>query len=86
MHCSLFKFELVLNYFLPFWKLLFFESILGISETFPLSISALHLKTVLQDVHQLLMLSAGTWIFFKQILFPLVTFRNVFLFFTVGSC
>jgi hypothetical protein len=41
------------------------------------SISALHLKTVLlQDVHQLLMLSAGTLMYFKQILFPLVIFYN----------
>jgi hypothetical protein len=88
MHCSLFKFKLVLNYFLPFWKLLVFKSILGISETFLCSIS-LHLKTdLLQGMHLLLMLSAGAFIYLKQILFPLVTFRNVFLFFffTVGSC
>jgi hypothetical protein len=45
-------------------------------ETFLCSISALHLKTVLKDVHQLLMLSAGTLMYLKQILFPLVIFYN----------
>jgi hypothetical protein len=46
-------------------------------ETFLCSISALHLKTVLvQDVHQLLMLSAGTLMYLKQILFPSVIFYD----------
>jgi hypothetical protein len=41
------------------------------------SISALQLKTVLLlDAHQLLMLSAGTLMHLKQILFPLVIFYN----------
>jgi hypothetical protein len=44
---------------------------------FSSSISALYSKTVLlQDVHQLLMLSAGTLMYLKQILFPLVIFYN----------
>jgi hypothetical protein len=77
MHYSLFKFTVVWNTALPFWKLSVFESLLGISETFLCSISTLHLKTVLlQDVHQLLMLSAGTLMYLKQILFPLVIFYN----------
>jgi hypothetical protein len=77
MHCSLSKFTVVWNTALPSWKLSVFESLLGISETFLCSISALHLKTVLlQDVHQLLMLSAGTLMHLKQILFPLVIFYN----------
>jgi hypothetical protein len=61
--------------YLFFWKLSVFESLLGISETFLCTISALQLKTVLlQDVHQLLMLSAETLMCLKQILFPLVIF------------
>jgi hypothetical protein len=51
--------------------------LLLLSQTFLCSISALHLKTVLlQDVHQLLMLSAATLMYLKQILFPLVIFYN----------
>jgi hypothetical protein len=77
MHCSLSKFTVVWNTALPFWKLSLFESLLGISETFLCSISALHLKTVLlQGVHLLLILSAGTLMYLKQILFPLRLFYN----------
>jgi hypothetical protein len=77
MDYSLSKFTVVSNTALPFWKLSVFESLLGISETFLCSISALHLKTIfLQDVHELLMLSAGTLMYLKQILFPLVIFYN----------
>jgi hypothetical protein len=66
-----------LKYCPSFWKLSVFEYLLGISETFLCSISAFHLKTVLlQDVHLLLMLSAGTFMYLKQILFPLVIFYN----------
>jgi hypothetical protein len=48
MHSVLFKFVLVLNYVLMFWKLLVFEFLLGISEIFLCSIFAL-----LLDVHRL---------------------------------
>jgi hypothetical protein len=45
---------------------------------FSCSILALHLKSVLlKYVHQLLMLSAGTLMYLKQILFPLVIFYNI---------
>jgi hypothetical protein len=65
------------NTALPFWKLSVFKSLLGVLETFLCSISALQLKTVpLLDAHQLLMLSAGTLMYLKQILFPLVIFYN----------
>jgi hypothetical protein len=77
MHYSLSKFTVVWNTALPFWKLSIFKSLLGILETFLCSISALHLKNVLlQDVHQLLMLSSATLMNLKQILFPLVIFYN----------
>jgi hypothetical protein len=61
MHSILFQFPVILNSVLLFWKLLVFEFLLGISETLLCSMSAPHVKTVpLLDVHQLLMLSAGT--------------------------
>jgi hypothetical protein len=45
--------------------------------TFLCLISSLLLKTVLlQDVHQLLMLSGGILMYLNQILFPLVIFYN----------
>jgi hypothetical protein len=57
----LFKFTLVLNSALPFWKLLVSEFLLGIPETLHCSMSAPHLTIVpLIDVHQLLMLLAET--------------------------
>jgi hypothetical protein len=71
---SLFKFTLVLNSVRLYWKLLFFMSLLGTSETFLCSTFALQLKTVLLlDVIQLLMLSAGT-LMSLEIMFPLNTF------------
>jgi uncharacterized protein (DUF486 family) len=76
MQFSLSKFTVVWNTALPFWKLSVFEFLLGISETFICSVSAVNLKTVLQDVHQLLMLSAGTLMYLKQKLFPLVISYN----------
>jgi hypothetical protein len=60
MFCFLFKFTLVLNSALPFWKLLVSEFLLGMSETLQCSVSADHVKIVpLLDVQQLLMLFAG---------------------------
>jgi hypothetical protein len=77
MHCSLFKFTLLLNSVLPFWKLLVFESLLGISETLLCPMSTIQLKIVLPlDMHQLLMLSAGTLIYLKQKLFLSVILYN----------
>jgi hypothetical protein len=77
MHCSLSKFTVVLNSVLPFWKLLVFESLLGISVTFLYSISALQLTIVfLLDAHQLLMLSAGTLMHLKQLFRSVVFYNN----------
>jgi hypothetical protein len=77
IHCSLSKFTVVWNTALPSWKLSVFEFLLGISETFLRSVSALQLLIVLLlDAHQLLMLSAGTLMYLKQKLFPLVIFYN----------
>jgi hypothetical protein len=44
MNCSLFEFTLAPNSALPFRKLLVFESLLGISETFLCSMSAVLVK------------------------------------------
>jgi hypothetical protein len=67
----LLKFTLVSNFDLSFWKLLASEFLLGISETLLCSMSAPHLKTVpLLDVHQLLMLSAGTLTYLEPGTFP----------------
>jgi hypothetical protein len=72
---SLFKFILVLNSVRLFWKLLAFVSLLGTSETFLCSTFALRLKTVLLlDVLQLLLLSAGTLMSLKDIMFDLNKF------------
>jgi hypothetical protein len=61
MHSFLFKFTLVLQSYPLFWKLLVSEFLLGTSETLLCSMSALQVKIVpLLDIHQLLMLSAGT--------------------------
>jgi hypothetical protein len=52
MHCSLLKFTLVLNSVLTFWRLLVFESVLGMSENFHCSVLAVQLKiTLLLDMH-----------------------------------
>jgi hypothetical protein len=61
MHSILFKFILVLNSVLLFRKLLVFEFLFGISEALHCSMSHPHVKVVaLLDVHQLLLLFAGT--------------------------
>jgi hypothetical protein len=61
MHPSLLKFTLALNSALLFWIPLFFEFLLGISETVLSSMSALLVKIVLRlDALQLLMLFEGT--------------------------
>jgi hypothetical protein len=72
------KFILVSNSALPFWKLLVSEFLLGISETLLCSMSASHLKIVpLLDVHQLLMLSAGTLTYLEPGTFSSVILYNM---------
>jgi hypothetical protein len=44
MHSFLFKFALVLNSVLLFWKLLVFEILLGIAEILLCSVSVPHVK------------------------------------------
>lgn len=69
MHCSLLNFTLILNFALLFWKVLAFELVLGISECFLCSMSALPVKIVLLDALQLLMLFSWTLIYSKKISF-----------------
>jgi hypothetical protein len=77
MHFFLLKSTLVLNSALLFWKLLVSEFLLGISETLYCSMSALHVKIVpLLDVHQLLMLFAGTLTYSESETFTLIIFYN----------
>jgi hypothetical protein len=75
MLCFLFKFTLVLNSALLFWKLLASEFLLGISETLHCSVSAPHVKFVpLLDVRQLLMLFAGTSTYSEPVTLFLIVF------------
>jgi hypothetical protein len=70
MHSSFFKFTLALNSDLLFWKLLFFAFLLGISETFVCSVSALRVKiALLLDVCHLLLLFSGTLTYVEIIYF-----------------
>jgi hypothetical protein len=74
----LLKFTLVSNSALLFWKLLVFEFLLGISGILHCTISAPHVKIVpLLDVHQLLMLSAGTLTYSASGTFSSVIFYNM---------
>jgi hypothetical protein len=69
---------LVINSALPFWKLLVSEFLLGISETLLCSMSALRVKIVpLLDVHQLLMLFAGTLTYLEPEKFTLIICYNI---------
>jgi hypothetical protein len=75
MQSFLLKSTLVLNSALPFWKLLVSEFLLGTSETLLCSMSALQVKIVpLLDVHQLLMLFAGTLTHSEPEKFTLIIF------------
>jgi hypothetical protein len=75
MHSFLFRFTLVLNSVLQFWKLLVFEFLLGVSQTLHCSMSAPKVKTVpLLDVHQLLMLFVGTLTYSEPRKFTLIIF------------
>jgi hypothetical protein len=78
MHSFLLMSTLVLNSPLPFWKLLVSEFLIGISETLLCSMSALQVKIVsLLDVHQLLMLFAGTLTYLEPETFTLIIFYNI---------
>jgi hypothetical protein len=66
MHCFLFKFIVVLNSVLPFWKMLAYEFLLGASETLLCSVSA-----PLLDALHLLMLFAGILTYLEPNLFSL---------------
>jgi hypothetical protein len=75
MHPFLLKSTFVLNSALSFWKLLVSEFLLGISENLLCSMSALQVKIVpLLDVHQLLILSAGTLTYLEPETFSLIIF------------
>jgi hypothetical protein len=77
MHSFLFKFALVLNSVLLFWKLLAFEFLLGTSETSLCSVSAPQVNNVpLTDALQLLMLFAGTLMNLEPKTFSLIIFYN----------
>jgi hypothetical protein len=70
MHSFLLKFTLVSNFVLPFWILLVFEFLLGISVP--------HVKIVpLLDVHQLLMLFAEALTYSEPRTFSLIIFYNM---------
>jgi hypothetical protein len=61
--------------FYPSRKLLVSEFLLSISQTFHCSMSALEVKIVpLQDVHQLLMLFVGTFMYSEPETFTLIVF------------
>jgi hypothetical protein len=64
MHYYLFKFILISNS-VPFGNLIF-KLLIVFSKTFLCSVSALQLKTLLLDTHQLLMLSTGTLTYLEQ--------------------
>jgi hypothetical protein len=78
MHSFLLMSTLVLNSALAFWKLLVSEFLLGTSETLLCSMSALPVKIVpLLDLHQLLMLFAGTLTYLEPETFSLIIFYNI---------
>jgi hypothetical protein len=77
MHCFLFKCTLVLNSVLLFWKLLVFEFLLGILETFLRSVSVPQVKIApLLDALQLLMLFAETLTYLEPNIFSPIIFYN----------
>jgi hypothetical protein len=72
------KFTLVSNSALPCWILLASEFLLGLSEALLHSMSVPHVKIVpLLDVHQLLMLFAGTLTYSEPGTFSLIIFYNM---------
>jgi hypothetical protein len=78
MPSFLLKFSLVSKSALLFWKLLFSELLLDISEISHCSMSAPRVQIVpLLDVHQLLMLFAETLTYSEPGTFSSVIFYNV---------
>jgi hypothetical protein len=78
MHSFLFKFTLVLNSVLLFWKLLVFEFLVGISDTLIYSMPVPHVKIVpLLDVHQLLMLFAAALTYSESRTFSFIIFHKI---------
>jgi hypothetical protein len=78
MPSFLLKFTLVSKSSLLFWKLLFSEFLLGISEILHCSMPAPRVKIVpLLDVHQLLILFAEMLTYSEPGAFSSVTFYNV---------
>jgi hypothetical protein len=74
MHC-LFKITLVLIS-VVFWKIVTFDCVRGISETFLCLTSPLLVKTVLLDSLQVPLLSAGLLTYLRPKSFPLIVFYN----------
>jgi hypothetical protein len=75
------------NSALLFWKLFVSEFLLGISETLHCSMSAPHVRIVpLLDVHQLLILFAGTLTYSGPGTFSSVVFYNMLLLLLFGCC
>jgi hypothetical protein len=73
-----FKFILVSNSALLFWKFFTSEFLLGISETFLCSLSAPRVKIVpLLDVHQLLTLSVRKLTYLDSGTFSFVIYYNI---------
>lgn len=67
VYCSLFKFTFVLKSVLLFLKLFVIECLLGVSETFLCSVSALQVEIIpLIDALQMLMLFVQTWGMWNQ--------------------
>jgi hypothetical protein len=76
MNSFLFKFTLVLNSVLLFWKLLVFEFLLGISETLLCSVTTHRVNfSLFFDVHELLILFAGTLTYSEPRTFSLIIFH-----------
>jgi hypothetical protein len=74
----LLKFTSASNSALLFWKLLVSEFLLGISEILHRSMSAPQAKIIpLPDVHQLLLLFAGTFTYSDPGTFSSVIFYNM---------
>jgi hypothetical protein len=74
---SLFTFTLAVNSVL-FWKLLVFKFLLGMSENFVCSVSAVLLTIILLDALQLLVLFVGTSVYLKVNLFLLITLYDLY--------
>jgi hypothetical protein len=75
MHCFLFKYIVVLNSVLLFWKMLAYEFLLGASEILLCSVSAPQADMVpLLDALHLLMLFAGILTYLEPNLFSLNIF------------